>query len=176
MDNSHTYGIPTYGRYSALITQPVTARVKEINDFTFKNFAQKSILKFGFFPVLRLIEGKKIYIKLYFYKSKIGRSKREIEDFASTYFAAEIAGLSYSSCNTITIPLEKLFSRQQIDACHSMDDLEILALGTLTDDSYVGVTFSGLEGGLTVGPFPIADYWRWKDLLNQGYLEPGFEA
>jgi hypothetical protein len=101
MNKKSAYLSPTFGNYKALIIHPVDERVKQINDFTLEYFAKKSIIKYGFFPVLRLIESEKIYIKLYYYKYRIGASKREIEDFSSEFYRSEIKGLCYSCCNVM---------------------------------------------------------------------------
>ena len=106
MDNKSDYLRPTFGYYRALITQCVSERVKQINDFTLEHFAKKSIIKYGFFFVLRIIESEKIYIKLYYYPDRIGGSKREIEDFSSEFYQSEIKDLCYLSCNILTIPLK----------------------------------------------------------------------
>jgi hypothetical protein len=94
---------PTFGNYKALITQPVDESVKQINDFTLEYFAKKSFIKYWFFRVLRIIESEKISIKLYYYKYRIGASKREIEDFSSEFYRSEIKGLYYPCCNITTV-------------------------------------------------------------------------
>jgi hypothetical protein len=86
MNKESDYLLPTFGNYKVLITKSVDERVRQINDFTLEYIAKRSIIKYGFFPVLRIIESEKIYIKLYYYKYRIGASKREIEDFSSEFF------------------------------------------------------------------------------------------
>ncbi len=97
MPNNNDYqGVPTLGQFRSLILQPISEQVRTINDLTLKRFAKKSILRFGFFTVMRFIEEDMICIKFYFFKDRIGSSKREIEDFVSLYYAAEFSDLKYS--------------------------------------------------------------------------------
>lgn len=168
---------PTFGNYKALITQLVDERVKQINDFTLEYFAKKSIIKYGFFPVLRIIESEKIYIKLYYYKYRIGASKREIEDFSSEFYRSEIKGLSYTSCNIMTIHLVTNVTAEAVNSCKSMDEMELIFLNTLKNDSWVSISLTDpKEGGLTVYQSFSSSYHKWKKLLDEGYLEPEYEA
>lgn len=168
--------IPTFGKYKSLITHDVSERVKQINDFTLKYFAKKSIINYGFFTVLRIIESETIYIKLYYYPERIGYSKREIEDFSAEFYRSEIKDLSYTHCNIIKIPLKTKVDSAEIHSCHSMNEMELIFLNTLTDDSYVGVSSSPpIEGGLTISRAYTPLYPKWKKLLEAGYLEPEYE-
>ena len=177
MNNKSNYLSSTFGNHKALITQSVSEKVKQINDFTLEYFAKKSIINYGFFPVLRIIESEKIYIKLYYYKYRIGASKREIEDFSSEFYRSEIKGLSYSSCNILAIHLGTEVTAEAVNSCKSMDEMELTFLNTLTNDSWVGISLSDPnEGGLTVYQTFSSSYHKWKKLLEEGYLEPEYEA
>jgi len=176
MDNKSDYLRPTFGYYRALITQCVSERVKQINDFTLEHFAKKSIIKYGFFFVLRIIESEKIYIKLYYYPDRIGGSKREIEDFSSEFYRSEIKDLCYLSCNILTIPLKTKVTAAAVKLCKSMSEMELIFLNTLTNDSWVSVSsLNPSEGGLTVYQTFSSSYHKWKELLEEGYLEPEYE-
>jgi hypothetical protein len=177
MKTESAYLSPTFGNYKALITKSVDERVKQINDFTLEYFAKKSIIKYGFFPVLRIIESNKIYIKLYYYKYRIGASKREIEDFSTEFYRSEIKGLSYSCCNIMTIHLETNVTEEAVNCCKSMDEMELIFLNTLKNDSWVSIsTINYNEGGLTVFQTFSSNYDKWKKLLDEGYLASEFEA
>jgi hypothetical protein len=171
---------PTLGNYKALITQSVSERVKQINNFTLEYFAKKSIINYGFFTVLRIIESEKIYIKLYYYSDINRHRKREIEDFSSELYRSEIKGLSYLSCNIMTIPLKTKVNSKIVNSCKSMDDMELIFLNTLTNDSWVSISLSPpegnlVEGGLTVNPPISSEYHKWKKLFKEGYIEPEHE-
>jgi len=176
MSDNSGYNRPTFGNHKALITESVSERVKQINDFTLQHFARKSIIKYGFFTVLRIIERDQIYIKLYYYPDRIGGSKREIEDFSSEFYRSEINGLSYLSCNILRIPLRTKVTAAAVHACKSMSEMELIFLNTLTNESWVGVSSSSSrEGGLTVYQTFSSHYHKWKKLLEEGYLEPEYE-
>ncbi|MEJ7611102.1 MAG: hypothetical protein WKF88_07985 [Ferruginibacter sp.] len=176
MQNNHYQGVPTLGQFRSLIDQPVTERVRSINDLTLEHFAKKSILRFGFFSVLRFIEQDRIYIKFYFFNARIRSSKREIEDFVAVYYAAEISELKYKSCNILRIPLKEKLNDEAVHSCETMYELEQLVLATLNDDSCVDVSSTNSnEGGLNVRTPAVANYPLWRQLLDDGYLEPEFE-
>lgn len=165
----------TFGTHHALITQPVSAAISHINDRCLASFGRKSITRYGFLSVLQRIEADTIYTKLYYYPEKIRDSKREIEDFAATFFYGEMEDLDYRYCNIIRIPIDTALQEDAINACQHMQELEQLIWNTLTEDSYVSVNPDGKEGGLTVTRFTKTDYQLWKKLLEEGYLEPAYE-
>ena len=167
---------PTFGNYKALITQSVSERVKQINDFTLDYFARRSIIKYGFFPVLRIIESEKIYIKLYRYSHLNRHSNREIEIFSSAFYLSEIKGLSYLDCNIMSILLKTKVNSEIVNSCKSMDDMELIFLNTLTNDSWVGISLSNpSEGGIAVRPRVASPYHQWKKLFKEGFIEPEYE-
>jgi hypothetical protein len=168
MKKETPYLSPTFGNYKALITKGTSKRVKQINDFILDYFAKKSIVKHGFFPVLRIIKSRKIYIKLYFYRDRIRNSKREIEDFLTQFYKSEIIDLSYLCCNIMEIHLNTNVTAEAVNSCKSMDELELIFLNTLTNDSYVSISSDNPnEGGLTVYQTFPCNYYKWKKLLEE---------
>jgi hypothetical protein len=176
MKKETPYRSPTFGNYKALITKGTSERVKQINDFILDYFAKKSIIEYGFFPVLRIIKSRKIYIKLYCYNDRIRGSKREIEDFLTQFYRSEIKDLSYLCCNIIAIHLNTNVKAEVVNSCKSMDELELIFLNTLTNDSYVSISSDNQnEGGLTIYQTFSSNYYKWKKLLEED-IETGNET
>lgn len=177
MKKETPYRSPTFGNYKALITKGTSERVKQINDFILDYFAKKSIIEYGFFPVLRIIKSRKIYIKLYCYNDRIRGSKREIEDFLTQFYRSEIKDLSYLCCNIIKIHLETNVTAEAVNSCKSMDELELIFINTLTNDSYVSISSDNPnEGGLTVYQTFSSNYYKWKKLLEEPYIITEYET
>jgi hypothetical protein len=183
MKKANNDGIPSIDEYKELITKPVTERVRQINDFTLAYYAKKSILKYGFFFVLRKIEKDKIYIKLYFYKYKVMQSQRQIEDFSAAFYAYELNGLAYSCCNIMNIHIDENVKPESILSCKTMEELEKLFLDASNGRNYVGInnlkgSLDDGEGGLDVYSisFSYRSFKKWIQLLEDGYLDPDYEA
>jgi hypothetical protein len=77
----------------------------------------------------------------------------------------------------MTIHLETNVTAEAVNSCKSMDEMELIFLNTLSNDSWVSISPSNPnEGGLTVYQTFSSSYYKWKKLLDESYLEPEYEA
>ncbi|MFN8244925.1 MAG: hypothetical protein U0T56_00885 [Ferruginibacter sp.] len=133
---------PTVGKYMGLLTCPVSDWIRNINDRCLDLFGRESLTWYGFLTVVRKLTNETLYIKLYYVESKIGRSKREIEDFASAFYHAELPNLNYTSCNIMNIPLKMGADPGLIWLCNSMEELETGILSGMDKNSWIGINES----------------------------------
>lgn len=166
MEHEMNYPHGTFMRHRDLLSHPVSTRVNEANNSAL-NVAKVSIARLGFFCVLRLIEERRIYIKLYTYPERVMRYARRVEDFGTVFFSREVQGLSYSDCNILPIHLEEVVSAEAVSAATSMVELERLFLSTLKEHSYVGASQDGSEGAATFSNHNsrCVFYDTWKRVL-----------
>lgn len=168
---------PTFGYYRSLVNEKAPDEFSEMNDWFFIEFSKVSLIKFGFVSVIRYLHDDVLYLKLYYLSDTIRDSKREIDDFVCAFYAHEKFNLKYSKCNILKIPLEGTFSAKSIENQISIKALEFLLQSRLNDKSWIGVYPSGTMGSFThYNPNqPLSTYNKWKSLLFEGYLEPGYE-
>lgn len=164
----------TIGYQMPVLTQPVSEWVHRINYSALNEFAKKSIIRYGFFPVLRLQKDDTIFIKMYYYPSIVGRSLREIEDYATTFFSVN-ASLNYSRCDIIRIKLTKRFPHEVIHACSCMEELETILLKSLDSREFLFLN-DRKESGYTTGCFRAEHLQKWTKLLEEGYLDLAYEV
>ena len=171
------YVRPTFGYYRNLVNEKAPNEFSEMNEWFFTEFSKISLIKFGFVSFIRYLHEDTLYLKLYYLYDTIRDSKREIDDFVCTFYAHEKFELKYSKCNILHIQLKGTFSAKSIENQTTIKALESLLQSRLNDESWVGVFRSGTMGAYTnFNPNkPFSIYNRWKSLLFEGYLEPGYE-
>lgn len=156
-------------------TKKITEEVKIINEITFKNFAHKWAYTNSFFPVLRLIEHDKIYIKIY-YKKTISNDIRQLEELLSTYYRENFQNLNYSQCNILRISFHKNVKKEEIIKCESMDDLERIHLKSLEPKDELYDLPHKIIGSCTLYMLYVERQFKyWNKLIKKGYLEDEYE-
>jgi len=150
MRNYHN-SIPTFGKYHQLLNERVTPEISKINELHFNSFSRSCLISSGFMSVIRFVFDETLYIKLYYYDEMLPESKRDIELFASSFYLHGDYSLKYNKCNIIRIPLKVRLDSESIFNSQNISELESLLQLQLTENSWVGVDFAGVEGGLTLG-------------------------
>lgn len=166
---------PDFQNESNPPAQPTTQQVKEINEFTFKQYAKKWAYVNSFFPVLRLIENDKIFIKIY-YDVELRDDIRQLEEFSATFYRENIANLNYSECNVLRIRVENKINTEEILNCNSMEELELLYSKSFGDDEFFGVLPHAMVGSVNVHmKWVDREFKYWNKLLSEGYLTDEYE-
>ncbi len=157
-------------------TLPITYKVKEINEITFKQHAKKWAYANSFFPVLRIVENDRIFIKLYYYV-ELSDDIRQLEEFSATYYRENIPNMNYSTCNVLRIKIENKINAEDILKCNSMEELENLYVTSFGDVGYFGNLPHTMEGNVTVHmKWVDREFTYWSKLLSKGYLTDVYEA
>lgn len=168
--------IPTFGKYEFLLNEKVRPEVAKMNDWHFGNFSKKCLLKYGFLSIIRFLYDDTLYLKLYYFDNKVRENKREMEQFVSSYYLHEMYQLKYTKCNIIRIPLKINIEDEVIELQDDTSSIESLLQLQLTEDSWIGVDYTGTQGGLTIGANPDSSvHRRRKELLLEGYMNPNYE-
>jgi hypothetical protein len=177
MLNKRQSSIQTFKVNKSLINETPQPEFSKINDWFFEEFHKTSITKFGFMSVIRNFDDETIYLKLYYVSEIIRDSLREIEDFVCAFYAHEKFEFKYTRCNILKIPLKQKIEEKSIDKLTNIHDLELLLQTQIEDDSWVGVDHLGTQGAyINDNPNkPKLIYYKWKQLLFEGFLEPEYE-
>lgn len=175
MRNYHN-SIPRFGKFASLLNEKVRPEVATLNDWHFNNFFKRCLIHSGFVSIIRYNYDEILYLKLYYFTNKVKDNKREIEKFVSSYYMHEKDQLKYTKCNLIRIPLKIQIDDEVIQLQKDISSLELLLQLQLTEESWVGVDYTGTSGGLTIGVnHDYNTHLQRKKLLVEGYMHPNYE-
>ena len=175
MRNYHN-SIPRFGKFASLLNEKVRPEIATLNDWHFNNFFKSCLIHSGFVSIIRYNYDGILYLKLYYFTNKAKDNKREIEQFVSSYYLHEKDQLKYKKCNIIRIPLKIQIDEELIQKQRDISSLESLLHLQLTEESWVGVDFTGTSGGLTIGVnHDYSIHLHRKNLFDQGYVDTNYE-
>jgi len=175
MRNYHN-SIPRFGKFASLLNEKVRPEVATLNDWHFINFFKSCLIHSGFVSIVRYNYDGILYLKLYYFTNKAKDNKREIEKFVSSYYLHEKDQLKYEKCNIIRIPLKIQIDEELIQNQRDISSLESLLHLQLTEESWVGVDFTGTSGGLTIGVnHDNSIHLHRKKFFDKGYMHTSFE-
>jgi hypothetical protein len=168
----------TFAKAKQFLIHPTTKEVDEINDYTFLHYAKKWASHRNFFPVVRVIKNRELFVKLY-YSEKLTYENRQLQEYCADYYREMFPKLSFEECTYIGIPFKPTNSKQSILNSNSIHELEAIYLNTLEDDSYINCAEpeSNPDGGGTTYYMTYLPrlFKHWDKLINEGYLEPEYE-
>ncbi len=174
MRNYHN-AIPTFGEFATLLNEKVRPEVANMNDWHLEYFFKKCLIQSGFISIIRFNYDDTLYLKLYYFNNKVKDNVREMEEFVTSYYLHEKYELKYKKCNIIRIPLKIQIDDEAILKQSDTRSLESLIQLQLNDESWIGVDYTGTEGGLTIGINPdYSTHQRRKHLLLEGYMNPDY--
>lgn len=166
---------PTVGNQINLLTQKVPPSITKINDHCLRLFGKKSLTHYGFLIVLRKRTTGTFYIKLYYNTTIIRECTNEILDFAASFYQGEFPDMKYEFGNIIRIPFINEVDPYRVWSCQSMTELESYLLSNIDGNTSIGLNMETLEGDKRCSTVPVYVYRDWKNLLEDGYLEPDYE-
>ena len=158
------------------LNEKVRPEVATLNDWHFNNLFKRCLIHSGFVSIIRYNYDEILYLKLYYFTNKAKDNKREIEKFVSSYYMHEKDQLKYTKCNIIRIPLKIQIEDDLIQIQKDISSLESLLQLQLTEESWVGVDFTGTSGGLTIGVnHNYSIHLHRKNLLDKGCMNTNYE-
>lgn len=175
MRNYHN-SIPRFGKFASLLNEKVRPEIATLNDWHFNNFFKRCLINSGFVSIIRYNYDEILYLKLYYFTNKVKDNKREIEKFVSSYYMHEKDQLNYTKCNLIRIPLKIQIDDKEIQMQKDISSLELLLQLQLTEESWVGLDYTGTSGGLTIGVnHDYSTHLQRKKILVEGCMHPNYE-
>lgn len=171
------YSTPTLGRYADLLNKPLSTSLNKINEELFTKLGQLYLERFGFFTVIYRFQNRKIWLKVYYFKSLIEYNKREVEAFINQMYACEFPELQYDECNMIHLPVKASRDVKALKKLETSAETEDYLQGIMSPNDYISYNPTTREGGTTWGSSEPNhnDYLRWQRMLFEGFLEPGYE-
>lgn len=167
---------PDFRTYGHLLKEQPNAEIAAINEWYFEHLTKCCLLSGGFMPFIRKQEGDTLFVKLYYLEERVKENKRAVEQFVASFYFHEKYNVKYTRCNIIRIPLQIIVEESTIQQLSSVREAEALLQWQLQEDSWIGVDYTGSEGGLNIPVDPDPkQYELSKQALLNGALTVCFE-
>lgn len=145
------FTFPTFGKFKSLLTEKYSDQILSLNQHFYEYFFKSCLTENGFISFIRYKNETTLYLKLYYFENTVRDDIREVENFINSFYFHEHSNLKYQSSNIIRVPIKCKTNLEFFRNKTDVKDVESVLLQLITDNSWIGVDFSGTQGGLTIG-------------------------